>query len=287
VVKVDGGFHGSADGLLVKAGSGAQTFGVPSSLGVPADTAKHTRVVPFNDLDALERMLREVPCAAVLVEPVLANIGPIPPEPGYLPGLRKLTREHGALLVFDEVVTGFRLGLGGAQGRYGVQPDLTLLGKALGGGLPIGAFGGSRVLMEQLAPLGKVYQAGTFSGNPLSMAAALATLDELERRDFQELDRRSERFAKALGDVARDRKAGTVQGVGSMFQLFFTATRVRDAAEARKADAPRYMTLFRGLLERGVYLPPSQWETCFLSFAHEDDHLEQALEAFDACLASP
>jgi glutamate-1-semialdehyde 2,1-aminomutase len=286
VVKVDGGFHGSADGLLVKAGSGAQTFGIPSSAGVPGDTAKHTIVVPFNDLAAMERALQARPCAAVLIEPVLANIGPIPPEPGYLDGLRKLCTAHGALLIFDEVVTGLRLGPGGAQAMYAVRPDLTLLGKVLGGGLPIGAFGGRRDLMEQLAPLGPVYQGGTFSGNPLSMAAGVATLDELEQCSYPELAARSDRFAAALRDVAEDRRAGFVQGMASMVQLFFTERPVRDAEQARRASLERYMALFRALLSRGVYLPPSQWETCFVSFAHTDKQLQRTVEAVDACLAS-
>lgn len=288
VVKVDGGFHGSSDALLVRAGSGAQTFGVPSSAGVPADTAKHTAVVPFNDLAALEAALRARPCAAVLLEPVLTNIGPIPPVPGYLEGARRLAREHGALLVFDEVVTGFRLGPGGAQAYYGVRPDLTVLGKVLGGGLPCAAFGGARALMERLAPLGDVYQGGTFSGNPLSMAAGLAMLQELERADYGALDKRGEGLRRALQDIARDRRAGVVQGEGSLFQMFLTGrdAPVRNAAQARAADGARYMALFRGLLERGVYLPPSQWETCFLGFCHDEDHLRRLAEGVDACLAS-
>jgi len=288
VVKVDGGFHGSSDSMLVKAGSGAETFGVPTSAGVPRDAAKHTVVVPFNSLPAMEQALRAQPCAAVIVEPVLANIGPIPPEKGYLQGLRKLCSEHGALLLFDEVVTGFRLGLGGAQARYGVVPDLTLLGKVLGGGLPLAAFGGRRELMERLAPLGDTYQAGTFSGNPLSMAAGLATLDALAQQPYDALDARAASLRKALGDLARDQKVGVVQGEGSLFQLFFTGddAPVRDATQARRAHGAAYMALFRGLLERDVYLPPAQWETCFLSFAHTPEHLEATVEAFQACLGS-
>lgn len=288
VVKADGGFHGSSDALLVKAGSGAATFGVPGSAGVPADTARHTLVVPFNDLDALDAALRARPCAAVLLEPVLANIGPIPPEPGYLEGARRLATEHGALLVLDEVVTGFRLGLGGAQGHYGVRADLTVLGKVLGGGLPCAAFGGQRALMERLAPLGDVYQGGTFSGNPLSMAAGLATLAQLEGGALDALSKRGERLRAALADAVRDRRAGVVQGVGSMFQCFLTGDPgpVRDAAAARRVDRERHMALLRGLLDRGFYLPPSPWETCFLSTAHADDHLRAFAEAFDACLAS-
>lgn len=288
VVKADGGFHGSSDALLVKAGSGAATFGLPGSAGVPVGAARDTLVVPFNDLDALEAALRARPCAAVLLEPVLANIGPIPPEPGYLDGARRLASAHGALLVFDEVVTGFRLGLGGAQQRFGVRADLTVLGKVLGGGLPCAAFGGARELMERLAPLGDVYQGGTFSGNPLSMAAGLATLEQLGDGALDALDKRGEALRRALADVARDRRAGVVQGVGSMFQLFLTGTPdpVRGAAAARRVDRDRHMALFRGLLDRGFYLPPSPWETCFLSTAHSDEHLDAFVEAFEACLAS-
>ncbi|HEV8361503.1 MAG TPA: glutamate-1-semialdehyde 2,1-aminomutase [Candidatus Thermoplasmatota archaeon] len=286
IVKVDGGFHGSSDSLLVKAGSGAQTFGVPSSAGVPAALAKHTMVVPYNDLAALEAALRSKTVAAVILEPVLANIGPIPPQAGYLEGARKLTREQGALLIFDEVVTGFRLALGGAQQHYGVRADLTLLGKVLGGGLPLAAFGGRHDLMQRIAPLGDVYQAGTFSGNPLSVAAGLATLTELERRGLDGLSKEGERLARALGDVAHDRRAGIVQGVGSLFQLFLTPGPVRDAAEARRADGARFLRLHAALLTRGVYLPPSQWETCFLSLAHARDDIDRTVEAFDACLGS-
>jgi glutamate-1-semialdehyde 2,1-aminomutase len=292
LLKFEGCFHGSHDSVLVKAGSGAAWLGVPSSLGVPEETAKNTIVLPFNDFEALEETFEKEgnEIAAVIVEPVIANSGLILPKRGYLDLLRKLTRDYGAVLIFDEVVTGFRVSLGGAQRYYDVKPDMTTLGKILGGGFPIAAFGGRREIMEKLSPLGGVYQAGTFSGNPVSVTAGYATiryLIENEDKVYPRLERYCEELAKALVDLSeRHGLAVQVHRLASMFQVFFSPQPVDDYASARLSDVRRFRAYFMSLLENGVFVPPSQFETCFVSVAHSDEDLEATIEAFDKALAS-
>ena len=283
LVKFDGCYHGHADSLLVKAGSGGATFGIPDSRGVPAAVATLTLTLPFNDLAAVRELFRvrggEI--AALIVEPVAGNMGVVPPAPGFLAGLREITAAHGALLIFDEVITGFRVAHGGAQELYGVRPDLTCLGKIIGGGLPVGAYGGSRAIMEHVAPLGGVYQAGTLSGNPLAVAAGLTTLRALEdRKVYGRLDALGARLERGLAEAAE--KAGVplaINRVGSMLTAFFCAGPVRDYAGARAADAARYARFFHAMLERGVALAPSQFEAAFVSLAHSEDDIDVAARA--------
>ncbi len=289
IVKFDGCYHGHADSLLVKAGSGGATFGVPDSLGVPAALAALTLTAPFNDLEAVRRLFsaRGGEIAAVIVEPVAGNMGVVPPAPGFLLGLRALCRTHGALLIFDEVITGFRVARGGAQARYGVRPDLTCLGKIIGGGLPVGAYGGTRALMERVAPLGGVYQAGTLSGNPLAVAAGLATIRALEDPAVYD---RLERLGRLLerGIVEAAAGAGvplTVNRVGSMLTAFFTEGPVTDFASAKRADTARYARFFHAMLEQGVFLAASQFEAAFVSLAHTERDLEEAALACRRALA--
>jgi glutamate-1-semialdehyde 2,1-aminomutase len=290
VVKFEGCYHGHADSLLVKAGSGGATLSIPDSAGVPAGLAALTLSVPFNDLDAVEAVLRAQGerVAAVIVEPVAGNMGVVPPAPGFLPGLRDLTRRHGALLIFDEVITGFRVAPGGAQALYGVTPDLTCLGKIIGGGLPVGAYGGRRDLMGQVAPLGRVYQAGTLSGNPLAVAAGLATLRALTGDAvYARLEALGARLAAGLEAAAR--AAGvplTVNRVGSMLTPFFTPGPVTDFASAKRADTERYARFFHGMLARGVFLPASQFEACFVSLAHSEAEVDGAVAAAREALAA-
>jgi glutamate-1-semialdehyde 2,1-aminomutase len=289
LVKFEGCYHGHADSLLVKAGSGGATFGVPDSLGVPPDLARLTLTVPFNDLDAVRAIFavegRDI--AAAIVEPVAGNMGVVPPAPGFLAGLRELTRAHGALLVFDEVITGFRVAYGGAQARYGVTPDLTILGKIIGGGLPVGAYGGRRDVMECVSPLGGVYQAGTLSGNPLAVAAGLETLRALgEPGVYETLEARAAELEAGLREAADH--AGipaTVNRVGSMLTAFFAAGPVTDWTSAARADRARYATFFHAMLGRGVYLAPSQFEAAFLSTAHSADDVRATIEAARAAFA--
>jgi glutamate-1-semialdehyde 2,1-aminomutase len=290
IVKFDGCYHGHADSLLVKAGSGGATFGVPDSKGVPAVLAELTLTVDFNDLDAVRALFRARGdhIAAVIVEPVAGNMGVVPPAPGFLEGLREVTREHGALLVFDEVITGFRVAYGGAQERYGVQADLTCLGKIIGGGLPVGAYGGQRTVMSEVSPLGGVYQAGTLSGNPLAVTAGLSAIRALaDRRAYARLETLGARLEQTLREGAQ--KAGvplTVNRVGSMLTAFFCAGPVTDYASARQADTARYARFFQGMLERGVYLAPSQFEAAFVSLAHSEDDLDAAGRAAAETLAT-
>jgi len=283
IVKFDGCYHGHADMLLVKAGSGVATLGLPDSPGVPAGTAADTLVADFNDLASVESLFESHPgaIAAVIVEPVAGNMGVVPPVEGFLEGLRELTRRQGALLIFDEVMTGFRVHAGGAQARYGVTPDLTTLGKVIGGGLPVGAYGGRRDIMQMIAPSGPVYQAGTLSGNPLAMRAGIETLDLLGQPGVWEaLDARAAVLADGMLSAAR--QAGVpVQGtrVGTMFSLFFTSEEPRNWSTVRACDTDRFAEFFRRMLDRGVYLAPSQFEAGFLSSAHSDEVIQATLDA--------
>lgn len=281
IVKFDGGYHGHADFLLAKAGSGLATFGLPDSAGVPTAVAATTLVVPYNDLDALQQTLysHRDQIAAVIIEPVAGNMGVVPPQTrdvSFLQAVRELTRQHGALLIFDEVITGFRVAWGGAQALYNVQPDLTCFGKIIGGGLPVGAYGGRRDIMQLVAPLGPVYQAGTLSGNPLAMAAGIATLDVLAAMPdaYARLESLGAQLERGLQDAARN--AGiplTVNRVGSMLTAFFTDCPVTDYVSAKAADTKRYAQFFHKMLEKGVYLPPSQFEAMFLSLAHTPEDI--------------
>lgn len=283
VVKFDGCYHGHSDGLLSKAGSGLATLGIPDSPGVPAAFASLTLSLPFNDLEAVEAAFRAhgPAIAALIVEPVAGNMGCVAPKPGFLEGLRRVTREHGALLVFDEVITGFRLAYGGAQERFGIVPDLTTLGKVVGGGLPLAAYGGRRQIMEQVAPSGPVYQAGTLSGNPLAVSAGLAQLELLEDgRAYALLEERGRRLEEGLREAAAAAGAPiTVNRVGSMVTAFFTDRPVRSYADARTSDTARFARFFRAMLERGIYLPPSQFETAFVSTAHSDEEIDRTAAA--------
>jgi len=291
VIKFEGCYHGHSDAMLVKAGSGIATLGIPGSAGVPAETAMHTLALPFNDLDAVRAAFAARPdeIACVIVEPVVGNAGTIAPAPGYLQGLRALTTEFGALLVLDEVMTGFRLSLGGAQQVYGITPDLTTLGKIIGGGLPCAAFGGRADVMEFLAPLGSVYQAGTLSGNPLAMAAGIATLNHLidhEEDVYGGLEKTTAVIADGVGMVARE--AGvpmTVNRTGSMFTWFFTPHPVTDFSSAATSDTVAFGRFHRAMLDAGVWLPPSQFEAAFVSTAHGQAEVGMVLEAARHALA--
>jgi len=284
ILKFEGCYHGHADALLVKAGSGALTFGVPDSPGVPASTAELTLVAQYNDVEGVRSLMRSRgrDIAAVIVEPVAGNMGVVPPAPGFLEMLREETERSGSVLIFDEVITGFRLGLAGAQGRYGIRPDLSCLGKVLGGGMPLAAFGGSRALMQQLAPVGPVYQAGTLSGNPVSVAAGLAALRTL--RDTPSAYERLERLASTAETGVRSALAetgvtGCVNRVGSMMTVFFGIASAGNFAEVSRADTNRFARFFRGMLEAGFYLPPSQFEAMFWSLAHDDADVSAFVEA--------
>jgi len=284
-IKFEGCYHGHADALLVKAGSGVATLGIPGSAGIPEETAQHTLALPFNDLAAVETAFSLHPqqIACIFVEPVVGNAGTIPPAPGYLEGLRGLCTANGALLILDEVMTGFRLSLGGAQQLYGIQPDLTTLGKIIGGGLPCGAFGGRAEVMDFLAPLGPVYQAGTLSGNPLAMAAGIATLGYLiahEAEVYSQLERVTKAIAEGVAAIAGQKGGGmTTNRVGSMFTWFFTASPVVDFASAATSDTAAFARFHRKMLEAGVWLPPSQYEAAFVSTAHGDAEVEMILES--------
>jgi len=283
IIKFEGCYHGHADGLLAAAGSGATTLGVPTSPGVPDDYARNTIVLPFNDIDSVREVCDAAgsEIAALIVEPVAGNMGVVPPGEGFLAGLRGITAKHGIVLIFDEVITGFRVGLGGAQERYGVTPDMSLLGKIIGGGLPVGAYGGKAEIMAHISPEGPVYQAGTLSGNPLATAAGMAMLDELNRPGvYEELDRMGAKLAEGLEAAARDAGVPTFHTrVGSMMCMFFTDAPVANYATATRSDTERYAAFFRGMLDRGSYFAPAQFEAAFVSTAHTEEDLEATIQA--------
>ena len=288
IVKFDGCYHGHADSFLIQAGSGVATLGIPGSPGVPEALARETISLPFNRLDVLEDVLHRQggEIAGVILEPVMGNMGVIPPKEGFLEGVRALTRDHEVLLIFDEVITGFRVALGGAQERYGVLPDLTCLGKIIGGGLPVGAYGGRKELMDHIAPDGPVYQAGTLSGNPLAMTAGYEALRVLQEAGTYE---RLETMAKKLSDgfVENARQAGVhmaLNRVGSMMSGFFMEGEVWDADDARRADAERFVTYFWAMLERGISIAPSPFEAMFVSLAHSEENIERTLNVHSEVL---
>lgn len=283
ILKFEGCYHGHADFLLIKAGSGALTLGVPDSPGVPASVAGNTIVAPYNDIDALRKIFAEQgeQIAAVIIEPVVGNMGCVPPQPGFLQDVRSLTAEYGTLLVFDEVMTGFRVSYHGAQGYYGIDPDLTTLGKIIGGGLPVGAYGGKRKIMEMVAPAGPVYQAGTLSGNPLAMTAGIVNLEILSHPGvYEELERKSAKLGDGMQKAAGD--AGvkcSFNRVGAMFTGFFTDVPVVDFATATTSDTKKFAVWFRKMLDLGVYFAPSQFEAGFMSFVHTDEDIEKTIDA--------
>jgi glutamate-1-semialdehyde 2,1-aminomutase len=292
IIKFEGCYHGHADGLLVKAGSGVATFGIPGSAGVPEEIAHFTLALPYNDLTAVEAAFAARPneIAAIILEPVAGNMGCVPPEPGYLAALREITSREGAVLIFDEVMTGFRVAHGGAQQLYGVTPDMTCLGKIIGGGLPCGAFGGRAEIMDMLSPLGPVYQAGTLSGNPLAMAAGVATLAFLAANSeavYGSLELASRTLAESVAEVLAD--AGmpvTTNRVGAMWTWFFTSERVVDFASAATSDTARFGAFHRAMMDAGVWLPPSQFEAIFLGTAHTPEVIEATLAAARQAVAS-
>lgn len=290
IVKFEGCYHGAHDYVLVKAGSGATTFGAPTSLGVPEDTTKNTIVLPFNDIESLEKAVDQNrgEVAAVIIEPVVGNAGVVLPNDGYLQAVRKITREEGIILIFDEVITGFRLALGGAQEYYGVVPDMTTLGKIMGGGFPIGAFGGKKEIMELISPLGKIYEASTFSGNPVSVIAGLTALNILvENRNtlYKQLEQRAGKIREDLLDIVEDTKVpAQINGIASMFQIFFTDQPVIDYITAKSSDKAKFMRYQRELMKQSVFVPPSQFETCFISTAHTNEDVTETLEAMDSAI---
>ncbi len=283
IIKFEGCYHGHADGLLVRAGSGATTFGVPDSPGVPKSYAKNTITLPFNDLGKLkgtiEKEWRSIAC--VILEPVVGNIGCVLPKPGFLETIRKLTKKTGIVLIFDEVMTGFRVSYGGAQSYYGIKPDLTCLGKVIGGGLPVGAYGGKKEIMSMVSPEGPVYQAGTLSGNPLAMTAGIETLKELSKRDnYKKIEKNSSMLEKGLVDAARRAGVRTrFYRAGSMFCTYFTGREVYDYKTAKTSDTNKFSKFFSGMLHRGVNLAPSQFEAGFMSLAHTDKDIEKTIKA--------
>lgn len=290
IIKFEGGYHGHADGLLVKAGSGAATLGVPDSPGVPADYARNTITVPFNDLEAVRNVIEKEGknIACIIVEPLPGNMGVIPPGNGFLEGLREICSKSGVVLIFDEVMSGFRVAYGGAQEVFGVMPDLTCLGKVIGGGLPVGAYGGKREIMEQIAPTGPVYQAGTLSGNPLAMTAGIETLKILSKPGaYEQLEERSAQLSEGMKTIAEKFGVATYSTrVGAMFCTFFTDRKVIDYASAKTSDTERYGKFFRNMLENGVNLAPSQFEAAFMSLAHTPEDIEKTLAAAEKSFKS-
>ncbi|MBR8833810.1 MAG: glutamate-1-semialdehyde 2,1-aminomutase [Stigonema ocellatum SAG 48.90 = DSM 106950] len=290
IIKFEGCYHGHADMFLVKAGSGVATLGLPDSPGVPKSVTSHTLTAPFNDLEAVKALFAENrdEIAGVILEPVVGNAGFIPPDAGFLEGLRELTHEHGALLVFDEVMTGFRIAYGGAQEKFGITPDLTTLGKIIGGGLPVGAYGGRRDIMSMVAPAGPMYQAGTLSGNPLAMTAGIKTLELLHNADtYSYLDKITKKLAVGLVEIAHQTGHAACGGhISGMFGLFFTDGPVHNYEDAKKSDTAKFGRFHRGMLEHGIYLAPSQFEAGFTSLAHTDSDIEQTLQAAQDVMSS-
>jgi glutamate-1-semialdehyde 2,1-aminomutase len=290
IIKFAGGYHGHSDGLLVKAGSGAATLGIPDSPGVPPGYAGNTLTAPYNNTGAVEQLFERYPgeIAAVIVEPVAANMGVVPPQPGFLEGLRRLTNRFGSLLIFDEVITGFRVAYGGAQALYGVTPDLTCLGKIIGGGLPVGAYGGREEIMKMMAPVGRVYQAGTLSGNPIAMTAGIEALKLLGRSGvYDQLENTAaglERGVKAA--VARAGINAYISRVASLLTIFFSAEPVPDYETAQKADSAMFSKFFHSLLAEGIYWPPSQFEAAFVSLSHSDEDIQFTISAISKAVAS-
>ncbi|KPV39726.1 glutamate-1-semialdehyde aminotransferase [Thiohalorhabdus denitrificans] len=289
VVKFEGNYHGHVDSLLVKAGSGALSLGVPSSPGVPKDLVQHTHTLPYNDIDAATALFEDIgrEVAAIIVEPVAGNMGCVPPEPGFLQGLRDLCDSYGTVLIFDEVMTGFRVAAGGAQEYYRVTPDLTCLGKVIGGGMPVGAFGGKKEIMAHLSPEGPVYQAGTLSGNPVAMIAGITTLKAINNAHFHaDLEQRTARLAEGLAEAGAEAGVPMVENhVGAMFGVFFSDRPVRTFRDVADADANRFAQFFHGMLAEGVYLAPSPFEAGFLSRAHSEADVDATLEAAHKVLA--
>jgi glutamate-1-semialdehyde 2,1-aminomutase len=285
LIKFDGCYHGHSDGLLVKAGSGVATLGLPDSPGVPAGYARETLTAKYNDIQSLQKLFSQhgKNIAAVIVEPICGNMGVILPQPGFLATLRQVTKRHGALLIFDEVITGFRVALGGAQQLFNVKPDLTCLGKILGGGLPLAAFGGRRAIMDQLAPVGPVYQAGTLSGNPLAVAAGMTTLKLLSRTGtYADLAARGKRLEDGIGAVLTKYEIkAAINRIGSMMTVFFGVDRVENPDDARLCDRARFANYFHGMLQRGIYLPPAPFEAMFISLAHSTADLDKTISAFE------
>jgi glutamate-1-semialdehyde 2,1-aminomutase len=283
IIKFEGCYHGHADGLLVKAGSGAMTFGLPDSPGVPKAYAKNTLTLPFNDTKALKTMIEREwrSLACVIIEPVVGNIGCVLPRPGFLETLRKLTRKHGIVLIFDEVMTGFRVSFGGAQAFYGIKPDMTCLGKVIGGGLPVGAYGGKKEIMTMVSPEGPVYQAGTLSGNPLAMTAGIETIRELSKKGiYKQLEKKSSQLEEGLGDAAKRAGVKTrFYRAGSMFCTYFTGNEVFDYTTAKTSDTGKFSKFFSEMLQRGINLAPSQFEAGFMSLAHTGKDIENTVKA--------
>lgn len=282
VLKFHGGYHGHADAFLASAGSGVATQSIPGTPGVPQDVVKHTHLAHYNDLNGVRAVFdaHGADIAAVIVEPVAGNMGLVLPQPGFLQGLREITRAHGALLIFDEVITGFRVAFGGAQAAFGIDPDLTCLGKIIGGGLPVGAYGGKKEIMEHIAPKGTVYQAGTLSGNPLAMAAGLATVQTLATQKYDVLAQRTAEFSKELENILRAKGVPVWRNhIASLFTIFFTETAVTDFPTAQTSDADLFIQFYTQMRERGIYLAPSGYECAFTSFAHTDADFERTLEA--------
>ncbi len=282
IVKFDGCYHGHVDGLLVQAGSGGLTFGTPTSPGIPKGFTSYTYSLPYNDLETVEKLFEREgdKIAAIIVEPVAGNMGVVLPDEGFLKGLREITKKYGSLLIFDEVITGFRLGLSGAQGLFDIEPDLTCLGKILGGGFPIGAFGGRSDIMDMLSPDGPVYQAGTLSGNPIAVTAGLATIEYLERNDvYKEINNVADTLFMEMKRVVKDMPV-SINKIASMFTVFFTEGPVRNLEDAKRSDLDLFSRFHRGMLENGVYLPPSQFEACFISLPFGRDEIDLFMEAF-------
>lgn len=286
VIKFEGCYHGHSDGLLVKAGSGAMTFGIPDSFGVPEDFAKHTLTASYNDLESVKTLIHQYPeqIACLIVEPIAGNMGVVLPERGFLEGLRKICDEKGVLLVFDEVISGFRAAYGGAQELYKVKADLTCLGKIIGGGLPVGAYGGRKSIMERVSPLGGVYQAGTLSGNPLAMTSGITTLELLRgKKGYQELEKKTLYLTEKISECAEERGIPfSINRTTGMFTLFFTEGPVRDYRTAKTSDTKRFAQFFIEMMNEGIYLPPSQFEAWFISLAHTQKDLDKTIEACDA-----